>query len=100
MALGKLDRRKPDSGLLQIGDQPTLVQKVAHAGNLLRLGGPQIQMRRNAGVDGSSCLVDGGELEPLRYHVRLAGAGNTTVLDGVLQEEDRRQRVAGIGVIH
>ena len=32
--------------------------------------------------------------------MRLASAGHATVLDGVFQEEDRRQCVASIGVIH
>ena len=56
-------------------------------------------MRRDTGVDRITRLVDRGELEALRDHMRFAAARHPSILNRVFQQEDRREAIARVSVI-
>src|SRR5690606_27692006 len=78
---------------------PAFIEKVTHGGDLFWFCRAQIQVRGDASVYGVSALVDRRELEPLRDHMRLAGAGDTAILYAVFQKKDGGQPLGSVGVI-
>ena len=99
MALGQLDRGESNGDLFKLGCQPIFVEQIANDIDFVGSCWPKVEVGGNACADGVTHLVDRGELKPLRNHMRLADTGRSTILNAVLEQENRGERIASLGII-
>ena len=81
MALGKLDGCVLDHALFQVCREPGGTDLSLNRSDLFRCRGPQIQVRREAGIMNFTCLIDRCELKLLRDEAGITCVTRTPVLN-------------------